>query len=366
MDAADAYLRMAMVPGLGPVTAQRLMEAAGSVTGVFGFDMRALCDIRGVGGERARRITDPRLAERAEAERCRARQEGLRLLTPADDGYPRPFRDLPDPPLAIWMRGECLERDRLAITVVGPRRPTAYGHRQAHRFSTGLARIGATIVSGLARGIDTVVHRACLEAGGRTLGVLGSGFGHLYPAESAGLVAEIAAGRGAILSEYPWDTRPSAGTFPRRNRLVAALSLAVLVIEAGPRSGSLITARIGAELGREVMVIPGPIDRPEHQGANALIRDGATLVTSLEEVLEEVPPLLTLSRASPDETTTAPNPRINQRERQVYSLLGDQPQTVDDLHRVSQLPASAIGATLISLELRRLARKVPGGHVKAL
>ncbi len=365
MTPADAYLRLAMVPGLGPITAQHLLTATGSPQAVFSLTMSQLQSVRGVGGERARRIADPAGAEAVAEEQARCRRAGIRLVTRCDQDYPREFAQLADPPLAIWIKGELERRDRLALAVVGPRRPSAYGHRQAHRFSLQLAGLGTTLVSGLARGIDTVVHQAALAANGRTLAVLGSGFAHPYPRENEQLLEEIAAGNGAVISEYPLDSKPTAGSFPRRNRLVAALSLAALIIEAGKRSGALITARLSGELGHEVMVLPGPIDRPEHQGANQLIRDGATLVTSVEEVLQEVDPLLTLNRGQ-NLPAIRPEPELNGRERQVYGLLSDEPRSVDDIHRVCRLPASSISATLISLELRRLARKQPGGYVRAL
>jgi DNA processing protein len=223
------------------------------------------------------------------------------------------------------------------------------------------------VVSGLARGIDTIAHEAALDQRARTVAVIGSGFGRLYPEENRPLAARIA-GAGAVISELPFACPPSPGTFPRRNRLVAALSLATLVVEAGATSGALITARLAAELGRTVLVVPGAIDNPESAGANQLIRDGATLVASVEHILEEVEPLMTLAAGSATPGEPAPNPRaeaLSGREKQVYQLLDDQARTVDDLVRIAALPPSAVSTTLLSLELRRLAKKVPGGYVRA-
>ncbi|MFW5860018.1 MAG: DNA-processing protein DprA [Planctomycetota bacterium] len=368
MDAAEAYLRLALIPGLGPITAHHLLDAVDAPGAVFGLTMAQLRSIDGVGAERARRILDPRLDDALAGERARCHAAGIRVLTLADADYPAVLRQLSDPPLALWIRGQLAPRDRLAVAVVGPRRPSAYGHRQARRLSLGLARVGATIVSGLARGIDTVAHEAALAADGRTIGVLGGGFDRFYPAENAGLADAIAADHGAVISEFPCDARPSPGTFPRRNRIVAALALGTLVIEAGARSGALITARLAGELGREAMVLPGPIDRPEHVGSNRLLRDGATLITSLDDLLEELPPLATLASAADATPSQEEHPRLaslNQRERAIYRLLDDTPRSIDDIHRVAGLPASSISATLLSLELRRLARKMPGGYVAA-
>ncbi len=368
MSPADALLRLALVPGLGPTTAQRLLDQVEDPGEIFRWSMDRLQAVDGIGGERARRICDPRGVDAVATERAQCHSAGVRIVTRGEDGYPQALTRLADPPLALWMTGALEPQDRLAIAVVGPRRPSSYAHRQAHRLSIGLARLGTCIVSGLARGIDTVAHQAALEAGGRSVAVLGSGHGKLYPDENAPLAARMADGRGAVISEFPFFTPPSPGTFPRRNRLVAALGLATLVIEAGQRSGALITARLAMELGREVLVLPGNIDNPESVGSNQLIRDGATLVTSVEQILDEVEPLMTLARGSLGGAPVPDSPRaaaLSGREKQVYQMLDDTPRSIDDLVRVGEIPPSAISATLLSLELRRLARKAPGGYVRA-
>lgn len=365
VDDTDAFLRLALVPGLGPRTAEALLAEADSPGAVFNWPMSRLQAIDGIGGERARRIADPRGEELLAAERAECARLGVRVVTRADADYPPDLRLLSDPPLALWLRGEYLPRDRLAVAVVGPRRPSASGHRQARLLAGGLARLGCCIVSGLARGIDTVAHEAALTAGGRTVAVLGSGHTHLYPQENRDLAEHIVAGHGCLLSEFPCQTRPSPGTFPRRNRIVAALALGVLVIEAGERSGALITARLAAEIGREVMVLPGPVDRPEHVGSNRLLRDGCTLVTCLNDVIDELGPLQTLARAEPGPLTVAPTANLSSREKAIYQLLDDQPRTVDDLVRVSNLPASAVGASLVGLEIKRLVRKSAAGFARA-
>lgn len=368
MDDAEALLRLALVPGLGPITAQRLIEAAdGQPQQVLTWSMARLQQVDGVGAERARRICDPRLGELAERERAECQAAGVRIIARGETDYPKDLEVLADPPLCLWVQGQLEARDRLAIAVVGPRRPSAYGHRQAVRFAGSLARIGATVVSGLARGVDTAAHQAAVEAKGRTLAVLGSGIGKLYPEENRALAGKIADGHGAIISEFPLRTSASPGTFPRRNRIVAALSLATLVIEAGAQSGALITARLAGELGRGILALPGNVDNPDSMGANRLIRDGAVLVTSLEDLLEEVGPLATLAKATPGEPEKDLRAQsLTGRERQLYQLLDDQPRPIDDLVRIGQLPVSQVSATLLSLELRRLARKTPGGYVRAL
>jgi DNA processing protein len=368
MNESDALLRLALIPGLGPISAQRLMEQVEHPAEIFSWSMERLQSVDGIGGERARRICDHRGLENAANERARAHAAGVRIITRVDEGYPQALNELSDPPLAIWVQGTLEPRDRLGIAVVGPRRPSAYGHRQAHRLGSALARLGTCLISGLARGIDTVAHEAALGANARTIAVLGSGFDKLYPEENRPLALRIADGHGAVISEFPMATPPSPGTFPRRNRLVAALGLATLVIEAGGRSGALITARLAMELGREVLVIPGPIDNPECAGSNQLIRDGATLVASIDHILEEVEPLMTMAMGMTGGVAVE-NPRaaaLSGREKQIYQLLDDAPRTVDDLVRVGGVPPSAVSATLLSLELRRLVRKMPGGYVRAV
>ncbi len=374
MTPSDALLRLALIPGLGPITAQKLIDASADevegVAALFRWPMQRLIAIDGVGAERARRICDPRGADAVATERAQCHGAGVRIIIRGDDDYPRAFLQLHDAPVAVWIQGSIEARDALGVAIVGPRRPTAYGHRTAYRFATGLARLGTCLISGLARGIDTVVHEAALGAGARTIAVLGSGIGKLYPEENAPLAAKIANGSGAVISEFPFMTPPSPGTFPRRNRLVAAFGLATLVIEAGERSGALITARLASEMGRCVLVVPGAIDNPESIGANKLIRDGATLVASLDDIINEIEPLTTLAHGVTGvagQVQSSPRSEsLSGREKQLYLLLDDAPRTVDDLVRSTQIPASAVSATLLSLELRRLARKGPAGFVKAI
>ena len=329
---ADAYLRLALVPGLGPITAQYLLDNVDKPQDIFQLNMRQLQAVDGIGPQRAKAICAPTGPDDVATERARAAAAGVRIITREEADYPKAFRLLNDPPLALWLRGEIADRDRLALSIVGPRRPSAYGHRQARRLTLGVARQGITIVSGLARGIDTVAHESSLEVTGRTIAIIGSGFNNLYPEENADLAERIIDGNGAIIGEYPLDTKPHAGNFPRRNRLVAAWGLATLVIEAGNRSGALITARLAGECGQQVLALPGPIDRPEHEGSNKLLRDGATLITCLDDIFEEVEPFRIVSQADQRSATRrTPEASLNDRERQIYQLMDDTPRTVDDI-----------------------------------
>jgi DNA processing protein len=374
VDEHDALLHLALIPGLGPLSAHKLLRLAGSAVAVRRLGMDRLIAVDGVGGDRARRICDPRAEERVAQERADCHGAAVRICLLGDPDYPKAFAELNDPPLALWLRGEWQPRDRLAVAMVGPRKPSAYAHRQAHRLSLALARIGTCLVGGLARGVDTVAHEAALAGGSRTIAVLGSGFGQLYPEENRPLAERIASGmsgginggNGVVLSEFPFATPPSATTFPRRNRLIAALALATVVVEAPARSGALVIARLSAELGREVLVVPGPMDAPECVGSNRLIRDGATLLTAFEDILEEVEPLLTLAGSGAGrEVRSAHGSNLSGREKQVYLMIGDQARSIEDLVRTCTVPSSAVSATLLSLELKRLVRKLANGYVRA-
>lgn len=369
MDRADALLRLALVPGLGSITAAKLLSATDHPAECFDWPLHRLQAISGIGAERARRILDPNGLERVADERARCQEIGATIWTMDDPRYPKDLLRLEDPPLALWVQGEWRPTDRAAVAIVGPRRPSAYGHRQARQLAGGLARLGCCVVSGLARGIDTVAHEATVSTPeGRTVAVLGSGFDHLYPDENAGLAQSIIAGHGAVISEFPCSTRPNQGTFPRRNRIVAALSLAVVVVEATLRSGALITARLAGELGKEVLALPGPVDKAEHEGSNKLLRDGATLVRNLEDIVEEVGPLAGLAQAAGEHAFSEPTvgKALSGREKECYGLLSDEPKSIDDLVAIGGLPASAVQASLISLELKRLVKRAPGGYRKAL
>lgn len=282
------------------------------------------------------------------------------LLAPGHPRYPPLLAAVPWAP-PVWVRGEVAEGDALAVAIVGSRRASLYGMEVAERLAYDLARRGVTIVSGLARGIDTAAHRAALAAGGRTLAVLGCGVDVVYPPENRALAREIGA-RGALLSQFPPGTPPLAGHFPARNRTLAALALGVVVVEAAERSGALITAGHAAELGREVFAVPGKITSPESRGAHGLIRDGATLVQSWREVAQELPePYRSAVRAemAPDVPGTALAPG-SEEARMLGLLRADEPEHIERLIARSGVDAARAGAILTALELAGWARQLEG------
>ena len=263
----------------------------------------------------------------------------------------------------LFCRGQWQDTDQLAVAIVGTRHATHYGRRQAERIAGGLARAGMTIVSGLARGIDAVAHRAALEAGGRTVAVLGSGLLNVYPPEHVQLAGEIAQ-QGVLISELPPEMAPMSGTFPQRNRLISGLSLGVIVVEAAARSGALISASHAAEQGREVFAVPGPIDSRTSRGCHQLIRDGARLVESIDDVLEELGPLVeAMPRPDGGQVRHPAEVQLNDQERRVLDAIDTQPTEIDTVVAESNLGVSRVLSTISVLEIRRLIRRLSGNMV---
>jgi DNA processing protein len=246
--------------------------------------------------------------------------------------------------------------DAWAVAVVGSRRASPYGLKVARMLSTGLVGRGFTIVSGLARGVDTAAHRAALEGGGRTIAVLGSGIDVIYPPENDRLAGEIAAS-GAVVSEFPPGTRPEPGFFPRRNRLISGLSLGVVVVEAGQRSGALVTAHVAADQGREVFAVPGDITRAGSRGTHHLIQEGAKLVRDVEDILAELPDR---PRRTPVELSRGPRPDVTLQERELLDRITDEPATPDELVRLTGWGSPRVLAVLLGLEMKGLVRQLAG------
>jgi DNA processing protein len=342
-----------------PGTRQRLFrEAAAPPGGAAG--VRSIPDL-------AAALIEPRFQDQAARELERARREGARLLTPEDDEYPALLRAVADPPLVLYVRGALRPEDGLAVAVVGSRRATPHGLHLAASIARGLGAAGFTVVSGLARGIDAAGHRGALAAGGRTIGVLGSGLDRIYPAEHRRLAERIAA-RGALLTELPFGAPPLARHFPERNRIIAGLCWTTVVVEAARDSGSLITARLALDEGRGVHAVPGPVGAPNAEGPNALLRDGASLCRSAGDVLEDLAPQVVEAArrnapaASPAVAAAGlPPADLSPAERRVLDAL---PQTrgvgAEELGRRCRLPAGALLAALLELEIRGLIRQEPG------
>jgi DNA processing protein len=359
-----AHVRLACVRGIGSRIHQLLIERFGSPEAVFAAPRAEVAAIPKFGRRLAAAIAAA--AEDATAENvielCRDR--GIEILLAESDRYPGLLKRIADPPSLLFARGEIKPCDSLAVAVVGARHATAYGRRVAWQLAGGLARAGYTVVSGLARGIDAAAHRGALDAGGRTIGVLGSGVLRIYPPEHADLAMEIVE-HGCLLSESPPLLEPFPGCFPQRNRIVSGMCLGTVVVEASERSGALITARLAAEQGREVFAVPGPIDARMSRGCHQLIRDGVRLVQSVDDILEELGPLFETTTSADGRRIASPAElRLDDLERRLLDAVDAADAiAIDDLVETSGLAASQVLATLGVLEMRRILRRLPGNRV---
>jgi DNA processing protein len=292
-----------------------------------------------------------------------AAANGIDVLVEGDERYPRLLRQIHDPPGVLFRRGTASPQDEMAIAIVGTRHATRYGLAQAERLAGSLARTGFTVVSGLAVGIDAAAHRGALAAGGRTIAVLGSGLLNIYPPEHEPLADEIW-GSGCLLSEAPPRMTPLNGAFPQRNRIISGLTLGTIVVEAAARSGALVTARHAYEQCREVFAVPGPVDSRMSHGCHALLKDGAKLVESIDDVLAELGPLA--ENIERDDGTVLRVPAeltLNEIEQQVLSAIDTTPTTVDAVTTSCGLPVHRVLSTISVLEMRRLIRRVSGTQV---
>ena len=362
-DSFRDHVRLACVPGVGSRLRQLLLERFGTPAGVFAARADEIASVSRVGRKLAdviSTLSDDPTADQV-IEMCRKRSVRIVLAGSAD--YPNLLSQISDPPGLLFVRGDLLPCDALAVAIVGARHATSYGLKIAEQLGSSLARAGYTVISGLARGIDAAAHRGALAAGGRTIAVLGSGVLNIYPPEHAELAHEIIC-RGAVISEAPPLGQPLPGAFPQRNRIVSGMSLGTVVVQASERSGALITARLATEQGREVFAVPGAIDCRMSRGCHQLLRDGATLVGSVDDILEEFGPLF--------ETITTPDGRsvkcpaelqLSDLERLVLDTIGSEPTVIDAVIEGSGLAASQVLSTIGVLEMRRLIRRLAGSCV---
>ncbi len=354
-------INLAAVPGVGPQTSRVLLAHFGLADKVLSASRGKLTEVEGVGPKLADKITHARRDFDARAELARCRQNDVRVIARGDADYPASLDNIPDPPSLLYVKGSLEPRDQLAIALVGSRRCTPYGARIAQRLAAALARTGFTIVSGLARGIDAAAHRGAIQEHGRTIAVLANGLGSIYPPEHVELARSVALS-GALVSEMNMEQKPLPGLFTQRNRIISGLALGVVVVEATPRSGSLSTARHAVEQNREVFAVPGPADSLASRGCHRLIRDGARLVESADDIIEELGPLAREIRTGPDQAPVRHPAELalSDSERSLLGQLDDCPAGVDELIVRTGLTASQVLATLSVLEMKRLARRLAG------
>ena len=363
MTRTEACLALNLLPGIGPVRVRRLVEAFGSPEQALAASSGEIGRVDGFGPELSATVAKWQEKVDLARELRRIREVGAHVLTAADDAWPKTLRQIYDAPLVLYVQGELQPRDGQAIAVIGSRRATHYGIQSARKLSFQLAHNGLTVLSGLALGIDTAAHEGALAAKGRTVAVIGSGLGKLYPTENAALAEKIAAGHGAVVTEFPVDYNPDKQSFPLRNRIVAGWSQGVLVVEAPARSGSLITVNQATDYGRPIYAVPGGIDRPTSQGCNKLIQNGARLVMGAEDVLDDlswlIPPAEQKALAAPLQQPAVP---LDADEKVMWETLGHDERQFDDLVTESGLSAAKATVALMRLEMKRLVRQLPGRH----
>src|SRR5262245_9665295 len=365
-DLRTAELLLALTAGIGPRLRKALIAHFGSADATLSASVSDLRAVPGIGQKLSRAIVASRQEIDVDKELDDVRAQGVNVSVESEDAYPASLRSIPDPPGVLFVRGQILPSDGIAVAIVGTRHATQYGTAQAERLAAGLARCGYTIVSGLARGIDAAAHRGAMKAGGRTLAVLGSGVLNIYPPEHESLASEVI-NHGALISENPPRSPPLSGAFPQRNRIITGLSLGVIVVEASDRSGALISARHAMEQGREVFAIPGRIDSRTSRGCHRLIRDGAKLVETVDDVLEELGPLASPTPVASDESNSPirhPGElQLNEPEKTVLAVIDDEPITIDNVIAACGLPVQNVLSTLSVLEMRRLVRRLGGNRV---
>ena len=364
----EATIALNMLPKIGPVRVRRLLELLGSAQAILKAPIDTLTRVTGIGNETAKIITGWQDLIDLTKELKEAKTRNISIITEVDESYPAPLRNMYDPPIALYVWGNLSPRDNHSISIVGSRKTSNYGRETARKLSLQLASAGLTIISGMARGIDTYAHEGAIASGehGRTIAVLGSGLGQIYPPENMALAEKIAASHGAIVSEFPINQPPDKKTFPMRNRIVAAWANATLVVECPKWSGSMITANLATEMGKPIYAVPGPIDRPTSAGCNHLIREGATLVTKAEDILDDLSalPLIDIPHHAPSEPQTPDLSTLSETEHLVYQQLSSEEITIDQLVTATQLKMPILLPALLKLEMKKMIQQLPGPRYK--
>ena len=356
MTQTEAFVALNMLPRVGPVRVRRLLEVFGSPEQILQAKAADLRNVQGIGIEVAESILSWRSHAEIGEELEHVRTFGATVITQADPSYPALLREIHDPPIVLYVRGDL--GDPHAIGIVGTRNPSHYAAECAKKLAYQLAYAGLTVVSGLARGIDTAAHQAALAAKGRTVAVLGSGLAALYPPENRELAEKISKA-GAVISEFPMTTVADRQTFPMRNRIISGLSAGLLVIEAGAASGALISASQAADQGRSIYAIPGRIDTPKAIGSNRLIQQGAKLVTSAQDILDDFGLLF---RETPELARPTIEAKLTPIERRVRESIGDDETSIDTIIAKCGLPTHEVSSTLLALEMRKLVKQLPGSR----
>jgi DNA processing protein len=352
-----ALLRLLSVPNVGPRRVRQLVARFGSAEAVFEASVLELVEVEGIDEKIARAVRDQSDTRFSDAQMSLAEKHGVRLLTYWDADYPELLRSIHDPPVLMYSRGPLDWKSFTGIAVVGTRFPSTYGRQVAEQLSEELSLRGVTVVSGLARGVDTAAHKGALRGGGSTVAVLGSGLDVVYPPENRRLYLEIMES-GAVVSEFPMGALPEAPHFPRRNRIISGLSRGTVVVEAGDKSGALLTSDLALEQNRDVFAVPGNIISPKSRGTNRLIRDGAKLVTEVEDILSEFPDVG--SSVQGGRAASFDPGRLSENEKKVWNVLDREPAHIDQIAMQSGVTTPEALALLLSMELKSCVRQITG------
>ncbi|MCD6305946.1 MAG: DNA-processing protein DprA [Deltaproteobacteria bacterium] len=355
-----SWLALYLIPGLGNAVLKRLIQAFGDPGTIFEAGLAELMQIEGMRKDLAEKITGRALDREAEKEIRRSEQVNAKIIVYTDPSYPPSLREIHNPPMVLFVRGKDIPPNKTFVGVVGSRNSTHYGRSAAEKIAMGLARRGAGVVSGLARGIDAAAHNGCLLGEGFTVGVLGTGIDVIYPESNKALFRRIEE-KGAIVSEFPTGTPPEPRNFPIRNRIISGLSRGTAVVEATRRSGSLITASLALEQGRDVFAVPGSIDSFKSTGSHFLIKQGAKLIENADDILAE----LGFMGRGPSKGSGVKNPDAKPRamdevEERVYGIIGDYPIHMDDIARQANMEAGRVAGVLMKLELEGMVRQLAG------
>ena len=361
MDAREALVALNLISNVGPVRVRQLLEYFGEAPRILAASRQELLRVKGIGEETAAAIAGWESLVDLKAELKRIEEFGCRVVIQTDAEYPELLRQIYDPPIVLYVRGQLTPKDKNSVAMVGSRMTTHYGIEVARRLAYQLGYLGVTVVSGGARGIDSAAHQGALSAKGRTIAVLGTGINLVWPPENKELYERMTE-NGALVTQFPFNRPGDKQTFPIRNRIVAGMTLGTVVVEANLTSGALITANFANEYGRQVFAVPGRIDSPRSKGCHDLIKKGAKLCEGAEDILSEFEYLFPPSNrpASPAETGQLPALELTENEQKVYDTLTEEQASIDEVIRQSGLPASAVSVALLSLEMKRIIRQLPG------
>ncbi len=361
MDAREAFVALNMIDNVGPVRVRQLLERFGDAPSILSASVQQLLRVEGIGEETAQAIAHWEDRVDLPVELRRIKEFGCQILIQADEAYPPLLRHIYDPPIVLYVKGSLAPKDKNAVAMVGSRMTTHYGLEVARKLAYQLAYMGVTVVSGGARGIDTAAHQGALSANGRTVAVLGTGINVVVPPENASLFERIAA-NGAVITQFPFNRNGDRQSFPIRNRIVAGMTLGTVVVEANLTSGALITANMAVDCGRQLFAVPGRIDSPRSKGCHDLIKKGAKLCEGVEDILSEFEYLFPPTRPTqqPADARALASLELSENEKKTYDAIGSGESSMDEIIRGSGLPSSAVAVALLSLEMKRVIKQLPG------